>query len=110
VRELRRWAKDRLETRFTESFFHTTLLKAGGLPPAVLKRELEHHIVEELRKAAEEQAKAHGHGHGHAHDHGHGHGHPAPAKAAPAKAKAKPKAKARPKPEARAKPKAKKKR
>jgi uncharacterized protein (DUF885 family) len=97
IRELRRWAKDRLESRFTETFFHTTLLKAGGLPPAILKRELEHHIVEELRKAAEEHAKAHGHDHGH----GQGHGPAAPAKAAPARAKprseAPPKAKAKPK-------------
>ena len=47
-RELRKWARDRMETRFNDLFFHTALLQAGALPPALLKRELEIRIADEL--------------------------------------------------------------
>jgi uncharacterized protein (DUF885 family) len=69
LKEVRRWAKDRLEARFTESFFHTTLLKSGPIPLALSRRELDHAIAEELRRPPDE------------HDHRKGHGHASPAKA-----------------------------
>ena len=72
LKELRRWAKDRLEARFTESFFHTTLLKSGPVPLFLSRRELEHQIAEELRRPPDEHDKKH-------------HGHAAPSKGKPAK-------------------------
>ena len=53
LRELRRWARDRMESRFSETFFHTTLLQSGPVPVPVLKRELELRIAEELRRPPE---------------------------------------------------------
>jgi hypothetical protein len=50
MKDLRKWAKDRMEARFTDSFFHMSILHAGVLPPPLLKRELEIKIVEELRR------------------------------------------------------------
>ncbi len=52
-RELRRWAKDEMEGRFSETFFHTAVLQSGLLPFPLLKRELAHRIAEELRKPPE---------------------------------------------------------
>ncbi len=60
IRELRRWTRDRMEARFSETFFHTAVLQSGPIPVALLKRELEARIAEELRKAPErprEEAK-----------------------------------------------------
>jgi hypothetical protein len=54
LKELRKWAKDRMETRFSDTFFHMTILHAGVLPPPLLKRELEFKIAEELRRPPDE--------------------------------------------------------
>ena len=62
LKELRRWAKDRLEARFTESYFHTTFLQSGPIPLPLSRRELDHHITEELRRPPDEDRKGHGHG------------------------------------------------
>jgi uncharacterized protein (DUF885 family) len=59
LKELRRWAKDRLEGRFTDQYFHTTLLKSGPIPLSLSRRELEHAIAEELRRPPEEAGKSH---------------------------------------------------
>jgi uncharacterized protein (DUF885 family) len=50
LRELRKWARDRMEGRFTESFFHGSLLRCGPVPLHVLRRELDAKIAEELRR------------------------------------------------------------
>jgi uncharacterized protein (DUF885 family) len=122
-RDLRKWAKDKMETRFTDLFYHMSILHAGVLPPPLLKRELDYKITEELRRPpeplkgdhhhkkgeAKHAAAAHGHGKGHE---GHAKSAPKkaapPAKAKPAKAKKAPKPK--PKPKAKPKPAKKKKR
>jgi uncharacterized protein (DUF885 family) len=60
LRELRRWARDRMESRFSETFFHTALLQSGPIPVPLLKREMEARIAEELRRPPEppkEEAK-----------------------------------------------------
>jgi len=110
IKDLRKWAKDRMETRFSDTFFNLTILHAGVLPPALLKRELDIRIVDELRRPPDEHHKKDDKKH-HAPA-----AHAAPGKAAkpakPAKAPApaKPaKAKPKPKPKAKAKPKPKKK-
>lgn len=64
LREIRRWAKDKMESRFTETFFHTSILKTGPLPPPLLKRQLDHLITDELHRPPDEHGKGHGHGHG----------------------------------------------
>jgi hypothetical protein len=57
MRELRKWAKDRMEARFSDTFFNVNILHAGVLPPPLLKRELEFKIGEELRRPPEEHHK-----------------------------------------------------
>lgn len=49
-RDLRKWAKDKMEARFTDLFYHNAILHAGVLPPPLLKRELDHKITEELKR------------------------------------------------------------
>ena len=114
-KDLRKWAKDKMEARFTDNFFNMTILHAGVLPPPLLKRELEFKIAEELRRPPDEHHKKDDKKHHAAAAHG------GPAKGAkgakPAKAPAKPARKvlakkiARPAPKKKARPaKAKKKR
>lgn len=63
LKELRRWAKDRLETRFSDVFFHTALLQSGPIPIALARRELDARITEELRRPPDhDDRKGHGHG------------------------------------------------
>jgi uncharacterized protein (DUF885 family) len=50
IRDLRRWVKDRMKARFTDAFFNNAVLRAGGLPSAALRRELEWRVQEELNK------------------------------------------------------------
>jgi uncharacterized protein (DUF885 family) len=50
IRELKRWTKDRMEGRYAETFFHTTLLASGPIPFPLLRRELDRKIAEELRR------------------------------------------------------------
>jgi hypothetical protein len=114
MRDLRKWAKDRMEARFSDLFFNMTVLHAGALPPPLLKRELEIKIVEELRRPPEEHHKKDDKKHhapaAHATSAKSAKGaKPAPKKAAPAKPPAKPPAKAKPKAKAKPAPKAKKK-
>jgi uncharacterized protein (DUF885 family) len=97
IKELKRWAKDRMESRFSETFFHTTLLASGPIPFPLLRRDLERKIAEELRRppdrGKEEARKEHRPAAGRA-----------TAKARPApkpKPKPRPKAPARPRPKAR---------
>jgi uncharacterized protein (DUF885 family) len=84
LRELRKWARDRMESRFTESFFHTSLLKCGPVPLHVLRHELEAKISEELRRPPDRPEDRKGHGHA-----------PAPGRAG-AKTKSRPAPKAKP--------------
>jgi uncharacterized protein (DUF885 family) len=65
-REIRRWAKDRMESRFSDTFFHTSILRTGALPIPLLKRQLDHLITEELRRPPDEHGKSHATAHGHA--------------------------------------------
>lgn len=53
LRELRRAARGRLESRFTDAFFHTALLRSGPVPVPLLRRELEARIAEELRRPSD---------------------------------------------------------
>jgi len=108
-RELRKWAKDRMEARFTDSFFHMAILHAGVLPPALMKRELDYRITEELRRPPDRPKDDHHKKDDKKHAAGahavHGKGHPAPAAPKPkAKAKAKGPPKPAPKKAARPKP------
>jgi hypothetical protein len=83
-RELRRWAKDKMEARFTDVFFNMSILHAGVLPPPLLKRELDIKITEELRRPPERPKDDHHHKKGdtkhHAAAASHGKGHEAHAK------------------------------
>ncbi|MBV8878808.1 MAG: hypothetical protein JO332_02480 [Planctomycetaceae bacterium] len=109
-RDLRKWAKDKMEARFSDVFYHMAILHAGVLPPPLLKREVDFKITEELRRPPDHPkdhhkkddkkhaAAAHGHDKGahEAHGKGKAAGKPAPkSKPAPKKA-VKPKAKSKP--------------
>jgi len=84
-RDLRKWAKDKMETRFTELFFNMSVLHAGVLPPPLMKRELDIKITEELRRPPDEHPHKKGDTkHPHAAAAAHGKGHEAHAKAKPA--------------------------
>src|SRR5882672_7289512 len=61
MKDLRKWAKDRMETRFTETFFHMSILHAGVLPPPLLKREVDVRITEELRRPPDRPKDDHHH-------------------------------------------------
>jgi len=50
IRDLRRWVKDKMKVRFTDTFFNNSVLRAGGLPSAALRHELEWRVQEELKK------------------------------------------------------------
>jgi uncharacterized protein (DUF885 family) len=91
-RELRKWAKDKMETRFSELFFNLSVLHAGVLPPPLMKRELDVKITEELRRPPEDHHHKKGDAkHAAAAAHGHGKGHEAHARAKAPAAKAAPK-------------------
>jgi hypothetical protein len=100
MKEIRKWAKDRMEARFTDTFFHMSILHSGVLPPALLKRELDYRITEELRRPPDrpkddhhkKDDKKHAAAAVHA-PHGKGHAAPAPPK---------PKAKEKPAPKQKA--------
>jgi hypothetical protein len=111
IKELKKWAKDRLGPRFTETFFHTAYLQSGPIPVALAKREVDLRIEEELKKPLEKPKEEHHK----KEDKRHPPAHPAktatklppkPASKPPA-GKKPPKAspKARPKPKARPRPK-----
>lgn len=53
IRQLRKWTREKLKDRFSDTFFHSAILKSGVLPPALLKKELEERITEELQKPVE---------------------------------------------------------
>lgn len=53
VKELRKWAREKMGARFSDAFFHTALLQSGAAPVPVVRRELELRIAEELRRPAE---------------------------------------------------------
>ena len=55
MRDLRKWTKDRLKGRYTETFFNNSVLRAGGLPIAALRRELDWRVQEELRRPADRE-------------------------------------------------------
>ena len=60
IKDLRKWVKEKLGSRFTESFFHTTFLKGGPIPIPLTKKDFELKIAEELAKPVEkpkEEAK-----------------------------------------------------
>lgn len=87
IRELRRETRDRLKAHFNEKTFHDALLRAGALPPPLMKQWL----LETLKAPKEDPIKV-------------------AAKPAPAKKKpAQPKAKAKPKPKPKKHPPARKK-
>ncbi|MFN3484036.1 MAG: DUF885 family protein, partial [Planctomycetota bacterium] len=53
IKELRKWAREKMGARFSDTFFHTALLKSGAAPVPVARRELERRIAEELARPAE---------------------------------------------------------
>jgi uncharacterized protein (DUF885 family) len=55
MRDLRKWTKDHLKGRFTESFFNNAVLRAGGLPIHALRKELEWRVEEELTRPADQE-------------------------------------------------------
>jgi uncharacterized protein (DUF885 family) len=59
VKELKKWAKDKLGPRFTETFFHTSYLQSGPIPIPLAKREVELKIEEELKKPLEKPKEDH---------------------------------------------------
>ena len=111
IKELKKWAKDRLGPRFSETFFHTAFLQSGPIPIGLAKRELELRIEEELKKPLEEHPKKDDKKHPPVH---HTPKHVAPAKpapkpqppkkAAPPKPKSKPQPKPKPRPKVKSKP------
>ena len=58
MRDLRKWTKDRLKGRFTETFFNNAVLRAGGLPVVALRKELEWRVEEELARPADQPEKS----------------------------------------------------
>ncbi len=50
IKELKKWTRELMGKRFTETFFHHQVAICGPLPPKLLKRELEWRIEEELKK------------------------------------------------------------
>jgi len=100
-RDLRKWAKDKMETRFTDLFYHNSILHAGVLPPPLLKRELDYKITEELKRPPDRPKDDHHKKDDKKHAAVHAKGHDAHAKAKPAA----PVKKAAPKKEKAAKPK-----
>jgi uncharacterized protein (DUF885 family) len=80
IKELKKWAKDRLGPRFTETFFHTAFLQCGAIHVSLAKRELELKIDDELKKPAEKPKDDH-------HHKKHDGKHPAPPRPAPAPGK-----------------------
>jgi hypothetical protein len=103
IKELKRWAKDRMGPRFSETFFHTAYLQSGPIPVALARRELDLRIEEELKKPLDRPKEDHHR----KDDRKHPPAHPAKP-ATPAKAPPKPAAKKAPllKPKPRPKPKA----
>jgi uncharacterized protein (DUF885 family) len=120
VKELRKWAKDRLGPRFTETFFHSAFLQSGPIPIPFVKRELELRIEEELKRPLEKPKEEHPRKEEKKHAAPAGKpsakaaakkaAKPAPKPKPKAKAKSRPKTKARPHPKPKARRPAKKKR
>lgn len=52
IKELKKTAKEKMKNRFSETFFHDALLRSGGLPMFLLKKELDWKITQELEKPA----------------------------------------------------------
>lgn len=50
IKELKRYVKDKMRSKFNERFFHNTLLSAGSLPAKLLKKEFDWKIEKELKK------------------------------------------------------------
>jgi uncharacterized protein (DUF885 family) len=59
IKDLKKWAKDRLGPRFSETFFHTAYLQSGPISVALAKRELDLRIEEELKKPLEKPKEEH---------------------------------------------------
>ncbi|MHC4606167.1 MAG: DUF885 domain-containing protein [Planctomycetota bacterium] len=51
MKDLKKWARGKMKSRFEEAFFHEAVLQAGALPMPLLRRELEWRIEEKLEKA-----------------------------------------------------------
>jgi len=58
IKELRKWAKERMRGRWNETFFHHAVLLAGALPWKLLKRDVEWRVEEELKKPPEDDKHA----------------------------------------------------
>jgi len=50
IKELKKWVRERMRARFTETYFHTAVLQSAALPFPLLQRDLEWRIVEELKR------------------------------------------------------------
>lgn len=50
IKDLKKWARERMKGRWNETFFHDAVCQSGALPLPLLKRELEWRIVEELKR------------------------------------------------------------
>lgn len=79
IKDLKKWARERMKARFSETFFHTSVLRAGPIPIDLLRRDLEWRIEEELKKPPPKEP-AHGEK-GHKKNGKKGHAAPAHAKA-----------------------------
>jgi uncharacterized protein (DUF885 family) len=59
IKDLKKWAREKMTARFSETFFHTALLQCGPIPYPLLRRDLELRILEELRKPVEKPKEEH---------------------------------------------------
>lgn len=50
MKELKKWVRERMKSRYLETWFHTNVLQSGPLPFPLLRRELEWRIEEELKR------------------------------------------------------------
>jgi uncharacterized protein (DUF885 family) len=106
IKDLKKWARDRMGPRYNETFFHTSLLQSGPMPIPLLKREVELRIAEELRRPVHEDEKKHGHAEkAHAPTAPKSKPRPAPAPKQPANPKSRPKPRPRPRPRPKPRPK-----
>ncbi len=76
LKDLRKWARDRMGPRFSETFFHTSFLQSGPIPIPLAKRELDLKISDELSRPLDRPEEKKGH-------HPPAKPHPAPVKGQP---------------------------
>ncbi len=55
IKELRKWMKEKMKGRFSDQFFHTSILKSTPLPMKILQQELSWRIKDELARPVEKE-------------------------------------------------------